>query len=393
MNDTQGHRDAAGAKGNIFHFVALLLVWRRFIVRNVLIVTLIAVIISLVLPKWYRATTSILPPRDQGFSSLLGLNAATLKSLPLPGKLGGLASSMGTYNYLAILNSRTTSEAVIRKFGLIGVYDVPDTSMERAIEELESNVTFEIRDEEYLTITVLDRDPGRAAEMANYFVEILNSVSLDLATREARNNREFIGGRLDVARRELREAEDSLRAYQEKTGVVVAPDLSSSNLDAIADLYAMKARKEIELSILEKTVSEESEAVKRLRLELSELSRKLADVPETGMESFRLYRAVAIHQKILEYLVPLYEQARIEEQKDVPVILVLDRAVPAERKFKPKRAVMVATAAGLSLLVSILVVLGASYLRSVRNLHSSDYEEMLRKISEAKGNLRLLKKG
>ncbi len=36
----------------------------------------------------------------------------------------------------------------------------------------------------------------------------------------------------------------------------------------------------------------------------------------------------------------MYEQAKVEEQKDVPVILVLDKAVPPKRKAKPKRLII-----------------------------------------------------
>jgi uncharacterized protein involved in exopolysaccharide biosynthesis len=71
------------------------------------------------------------------------------------------------------------------------------------------------------------------------------------------------------------------------------------------------------------------------------------------MEAFRLYRNLLIQQKILEFLVPLYEQARIDEQKDVPVVLVLDKAVPAERKDRPKRSLIVAIASVIALLVSV----------------------------------------
>ncbi len=48
-----------------------------------------------------------------------------------------------------------------------------------------------------------------------------------------------------------------------------------------------------------------------------------------------------IQQKILEFLLPLYEQAKINEQKDIPVLLVLDKAAPAIEKSKPKRSIVV----------------------------------------------------
>ncbi len=381
MTDDQ---PASGSdRGNMFQLAAHLLRWRKFIIVNTLAVAVLSALISLLLPKWYRSVSSVIPPKDQGFASLLGLNSP-FRSLPLTGRLTGLNSSMGAYNFLAILSSRTVAEAVIRKFNLIEVYDVSDTSMDLAIEELMSNVTIDVKeDENTISIEVLDKDRVRAAEMANYFVEMLNRVSLELATLEARNNKEFVGTRVGQAKADLTAAEDALRAYQEKKGVVISPDFSTSSLEAVAELYGMRARKEVELGILEKTVSGESDVIRSLRLELSELDKKLSVIPEIGLSSYRLYREVAIQQKILEYLIPLYEQARIEEQKDVPVILVLDRAVPAEKKFKPKRMLIVAGATGLGLLVSMLIVFGSSYVETLRRSNVADYDALRKRMIDA----------
>ena len=80
----------------------------------------------------------------------------------------------------------------------------------------------------------------------------------------------------------------------------------------------MKAKKEIEVGILRRTVSADDVRLKQAELELRELERKLSTFPGVGIESLRLYRDLAIQQKIIEFLVPLYEQAKVDEQKDVP---------------------------------------------------------------------------
>ena len=91
--------------------------------------------------------------------------------------------------------------------------------------------------------------------MANDFVDVLNTVSLQLGTREAGNNREFIERRLDSSRADLRRAEDALRAYQEKSKMIVIPEQNSSaSVGGVAELYGMKAKKEIELAILQKSL-------------------------------------------------------------------------------------------------------------------------------------------
>jgi len=270
----------------------------------------------------------------------LGAGGSILRDLA-SGGFGSFGGKEGAYNYFAILGSRTVLESVVDRFDLINVYDSRDSSMEKAIEELEDNVLFEEQEDEYVTITAFDRDPQRAADISNFFVERLNEISINLGTEEARNNRQFIERQLASTKGLLRASEDSLRAYQEKTGTIIVVDPSGSSSSPIAELYAVKARKEIELAILRRTASSDNALVRQLELELSEIDKKVATYPVLGIESLRLYREVAIQQKILEFLVPLYEQAKVDEQKDVPVLLVLDHAVPAEYKAKPKRALIV----------------------------------------------------
>ncbi|MFO7891950.1 MAG: GNVR domain-containing protein [bacterium] len=60
---------------------------------------------------------------------------------------------------------------------------------------------------------------------------------------------------------------------------------------------------------------------------------------------------------MLEYLAPQYEQAKIQEMKDVPTIQVIDWATRPEWKSKPKRAYIVILSFLISFMVSILLVL------------------------------------
>jgi len=326
--------------------------WKNFIIVNVLLVSLIAAVISLFLPKWYRATASVLPPKQQDLFRNLGAASSVLKSLTGFGSFGQQQSS---YNYFAILKSRTANEAVVKRFGLMEVYGRSDSSMEKTLKELSGNVSFEEQPDDYINIEVLDKDPVRAAEMANYYVEMLNQLSISLATQEARNNRDFIGKRLEEAWMELQQAEEALREYQEESGVMVTPEESAS-LAGIATLYGMKAKKEVELAILKRTTSEDNAVLKQTQLEVDELNRKISTFPEVGLKSLRLYRTVAIQQQIIEFLTPVHEQARIDEQKDIPVVLVLDKAVPPERKAKPQRMLIVLAVFFLSLFVMVALV-------------------------------------
>ncbi len=365
-------------QANVLDYVYVLVKWRKFIIRNVLILTLLTAIVTFLLPKWYKSTSSILPPKTKGLLNLgplAGLSSLAKEFAPLTA-LTKLGTPQEAYNYLAVLKSRTAIEAVIRKFNLMEVYDISDTSMEKTIKELEGNVNFDIEDEGYITIQVYDKNPQRAADMANYFVEVLNDLSNQLWTKEARDNREFIEKRVEEVKADLRIAEDSLKRYQEQHGMIFIPEQVSSSISEVAKLFAAREAKEVERAVIERTAGKENLLYRQLSVELSELNKKLATFPEVGISSLRLYRDLLIKQKILEFIMPLYEQAKVEERRDVPVVVVLDKAVPAERKAKPKVTLYALLAAVISTLISLTVVFTREMVSRLNALNPEKYGGM-----------------
>ena len=83
---------------------------------------------------------------------------------------------------------------MIAKFGLVDLYDYAGSSykMEQTTKELLSNVQFVVEDEGNITVSVYDTDPQRAADMANYFVEMLNKTNTELQVQNAKGSRKFI---------------------------------------------------------------------------------------------------------------------------------------------------------------------------------------------------------
>ena len=160
--------------------------------------------------------------------------------------------NVGVYNYLAILKSRTAMELVIQRFNLIKVYETQDSSLEETLKELRENVNFEVQDDDYITIEVLDKNKNRAAEMANYFVEILNTMSIELATKEATSNRDFIEKRLVENKQHYMMRKKILKYFKRKWNFNFA-GYASASLKSIADLYGMN-QKELEVATTENII-------------------------------------------------------------------------------------------------------------------------------------------
>jgi tyrosine-protein kinase Etk/Wzc len=366
---TEGHQ-------GVTPYVLGVLRWKKWILGFVLAVTILAGIVSFLLPKWYKSNALLLLPKNQGLGAM-GSLTTLLRDFSPTGVAGKLGGGSGQLNYLAILNSRRAGEALIRKFDLIRVYGVDDGSMEKALEEFARNFSVEIQEDGGIGLSIYDRDSLRAAEMTNAMVEVLNTIAIELGTGEARNTRLFLEKRVEENRAALTVAEDKLRAFQERRGMIVLSEDAKATAAAIGELFAKKIKLDIELSILMKTAGQENEAFRQLSLERNELERKLSTFPEIGLESFRLFRDVMVQQKIMEYLIPMYEQARFEEHRDVPVVSVLDKGVPAEKKARPKRMLIIAAAALSALILGLMAAMAALRLHMFRLENPEGYHRLM----------------
>jgi uncharacterized protein involved in exopolysaccharide biosynthesis len=84
---------------------------------------------------------------------------------------------------------------------------------------------------------------------------------------------------------------------------------------------------------------------------------RLGNSPQILMSFLRYQREVEIQSKIVSFLLPVYEQAKIEEKRETPTIMVLDKPYIAEKKTKPKRLTMVIVFTFLGFVVSTLLYL------------------------------------
>ncbi|MFQ6093230.1 MAG: Wzz/FepE/Etk N-terminal domain-containing protein, partial [bacterium] len=159
---------------NIFDYLHVLVKWRKLIVLNFLAVSLLAAGISLILPKWYTATTTILPPEEQ--TSGIGL-PSMLANLPLGG-LGIPGVTTPAAIYVAILESRTVREGVIKNLDLMEIYK--SKNIEEAVRTLGERTDIEISEEGVVQLKATARTPQRAADIANAHIEELDRKNTEL---------------------------------------------------------------------------------------------------------------------------------------------------------------------------------------------------------------------
>lgn len=323
----------------------------RFLAVNVAAVTIVSLLISLALPKWYDGRAVLLPPTedDMGTSALSSLLPRGFAGIKIPG-----APTLADL-FVAELKSRTISARIIDRFGLVKRYAARDS--EKAARELDSHVRFQVGDEGTIAIVVEDRDPGTAAAMANAYVEELDRFNRETRTTSAKRTRAFIEERLGIVSRDLASAEDSLRLYQQRRRLPSLSPTDRSDAEMGAQLLAQKMALEVKLEVLRQSLAENSEEVRRVHEELAAIDRQVSGLPKAGVEIARLWRDVKIQEQLYELLTAQLEEARIRETRDTPTVQVLDQAVPPLHKARPKRAVIVVAGFLIGLAGSLSVAL------------------------------------
>lgn len=362
---------------NLWDYLMVLAKWRRMIGLNFIGVCLLVVLISLFLPKWYTATTSILPPQGEGGGLSLPSGLATLASLSGGLSLPGTATPSDVF--AAILKSRSVAERVIRVNGLMKVYKVKD--LQEAMRTLHNHSNIDVSPEGIIRIEVTEKDPSLAARVANSLVEALDGVNREKSTSRAKSARIFIEKRLDSTKAELKRAEERLRRFQEVHKAISLSDQTKAAIEKAADLRAEKAVLEIKLGVLCQSMGGTHPQVQRLRTQINEYDKQLrkmefgggeddfllpfSQVPSFALELARLARDLKVEEEIFEFLTQQYEQAKIQEKRDTPTVQVLDEAIPPTQKSKPKRTVLVGLAGLLSLFVGVFLAFGLEYMERV----------------------------
>lgn len=317
-------------------YILLILKNKELFFGAVFGITLIGLIISLLLPKWYLAEASFLAP-ELAPNTMIGMG-------------GGLSSVIqsftgqrktSAYNYMAILNSRTINEQVVRKFDLMKVYHISDSLMSKALKELSGNVSFTFGDNDETTISVYDKNPVRAAEIANYYLELLNERGKEFARNELASFKKLIEERVRANEDTLKKLEQRIKLLQERGQVPLIMADQVSGLDFLGELYAQRIGLELQQELLKENYGANHPLIANIKNQLLNINQRINAIPNMTVEYLQIYRELLVQRKIAEVLIPMLEQVKLSELQKIPDVIVLDKATPPDRKSKPKRMFIV----------------------------------------------------
>ncbi|KAA6463117.1 chain length determinant family protein [Acidobacteria bacterium AB60] len=335
----------------------------------------VSAIIALLLPKQYTAEVTLLTPQQS--SSAAAVLSSQLGGIGSMAALaGGGAGFLKNPNdmYVGLFRSRTVEDAVVQRFGLMNQYHARFESTAR--KQFESHTTVDGSNKDTLIhIRVQDRDPNRAAELANGYVEEFRKNSEHLAITEASQRRLFFEEQLKQAKDTLAKAEESLKETQQKTGLIQLDSQARALIETAAAIRAQITAKQVQIKALETFATGENSQLVQAQEELASLQAQLqklvgsgegsdaelivpkGKVTEAGMEYVRKLRDVKYYETIFEILARQFELAKLDEAKQGAVIQVVDPAVPPDVRSFPNRELIVGAATLVGFFLGLLIAL------------------------------------
>jgi tyrosine-protein kinase Etk/Wzc len=270
--------------------------------------------------------------------------------------------------YVDMLQSRTIADALIQQFDLKREYNLKTQADTRL--KLAARSAISATKDGIISISVLDPDPKKAADMANAYVTELYKLNQNLATTEAGQRRVFYEQQLEKAKEDLSRAEIEMKQTEESTGMLSLEGQTKAAVESAAHLQALIAAKEVELQSLGAFATDQNPELQRVRTELAALRQQQAalqskgakgeltagKLPEAGLQYVRKLREFKYRETLFEILARQYEAAKMDESKNASVIQVLDMAVESEKPSSPVRPAFAGGGALGGLLFAVLIV-------------------------------------
>jgi tyrosine-protein kinase Etk/Wzc len=340
-----------------------------------------ALIAALLMPSIYEANTKILLPQ-QTPSIASAFAGSTLAGLAGGAKDISSALRNPADVYVSMLQSRTIADAIIDRFNLMNVYHSRRRMDCR--KTLSGNVIITSEKGGVISITVDDRDPKRAADMANGFVAALSVVNQTLGVSEAAQRRLFFEQQLTSEREELAEAEAGLKHTQETSNFIAPESQTKALMEGVGKLRELISDKEVQLRTIGTFATDDNavavrleEEIAALRAQLAQYERKGRDsdgmvpagrLPEAGLDYLRRAREVKYHEAVMEILLRQFEAAKLDESRQATTIQVLDKALAPEFRVRPVRRLVVGVACLIAFFGAVLwVFLAEAMVRAKAN--------------------------
>lgn len=390
---------------NFWLFLDVLAKRRNMIITLTVLATAISVIVSFMLPKWYKAEALLLPPKNI-VSSVSGSSGLT-DAISITTGLNLPVLATPTDVYARMLKSRTITSRVIDQFDLKDRYKA--RNFEETYLALMAHTRINVTEEGLLSVSVEDKDPQMAADITNAFIDELDKVNREIIADRIDQTKTFVESRLQQVTHELDSARTNLEQFQTKYKAVDFDEQTRLAIEQATQLKIKLAEIDLNYKMSELTLGENNADLRELKQQKKIIQQQLnqlettntdssffslpvADIPSLKGQYEILYSRVKVAEALYQTLLQQREQAKMKEFEKMPTISVLDRAKVPELKSRPQRSLIVLGTFVLSLIVTIFLAALLESFVKLKEKSPDDYDRAMRFMSSYFGWLPGVKK-
>lgn len=351
------------------YFFAILYKHKIFILAITLIAAIVSIIAALNMPVWYASTVSFVPPRENEDPSASGLNTA-LRGL-------GLASSLTRkrsleYSMMVFFTSNAVVDSVIKKYNIAELYDIPETEITNLRKAFQGNVDVDLTDNGNYELTVWDTDKNLAAEIANDYVEITNALAARIYREEIDVNVEYLVKRINSIDSTIIEITNELAKLTRTKNIFSPDDQAKAASAALGEIKSLSMQYEMLYNVYKNNFGDDDPTTLTLKELVNSANNKvkesyskpglvgnfsLKEATPIAVSYLTKYADIEALTKTKAMLITSLEKTLLDSRKNIQNFFIVDKAIPADKKDKPKRSFIVAGATLGGFILSILFVL------------------------------------
>ncbi len=338
---------AQARDGNVESFDLVLFLWARR--RLILGITAVGIVAGLaaafLIRPLFKSEVILFPAITNSASRALLNEQATGRDDIL-----GLGDEEDAEQLLQILNSDQVRDRSARRFDLMNVYriDADDDHRNTKLREaFEDHVTFEYTKFSSVRVEVLDEDPQRAADMANFIAAQVDSVWNTMQYERAEKGYQLVRAKVEELEKSIAQIDDSMKVLR---GL------------GVQDYHTQTERFNEYLGAA--ILKGDQRAVK-------EFEQRFEVLAKYGGAYVTLQDRQFNEVKRLSAMRMLLDQAEADRESDLPHKFIVNQAQPADKKSYPVRWLVVAISAISGLLLALLLIVVQENVRKIRATHAA----------------------
>jgi len=333
--------------------------WKFLLLNFVLCVSFASVYAFFVAKKQYMCSTTFMPATAS--KSMLSLAQLGLSDL-------GSNSDVSPEQIKILFGSVTLRKEILERFNYYKKLKLEDSPnpLKLGMKALEKDLEIETTEKGSLGVTEIlsftlkcyHSSPDTAFLISQFTYQYLDSVITKISTSKANETKKFINAQLIMAESKLDSLQIVFNSFQKENKAYEIPEQLKLTISAYGELKAQYLANDMKIKSLSKEMKYGSHEIELLKKENAILFEKMRSLEKStnsdvliGFDKYsdllprftNLYREVETQTKLVAFLTQQYEEAKINEAKNISNLVVIDRPLVPQYKERPKRAYLLAS--------------------------------------------------